>query len=334
MASTTIEHSVRFQHRLTNDASEHAQTQDWLSIEYSQLDTGEYKGGITKRQLGPVTSFLEYQNKAVHKCAQVPANLCTVSMIDQGHDAARFMRHSMKQNDLFFLMPANTDCDLVIPGGVTSTYSVMDQSGLQSAMRALSEQDWEHHFSGLQVFKSHSSRLLLDQLFRIALDANNQIGEQASIGDQLGQQVMHQMALIIHKTNSDNVLADNGLHLRQRRLEVVRKTRDYILACLDRDFSPSVVSICENIGVGARVLQYSFNEYLQITPINYLRILRLHKVRQQLMTPLHEDLKVTDIATRFGFLHLSNFSRDYFTLFGEKPSMTLQCALRANVPSN
>lgn len=328
MANTTVENNAGYQQLVTSDASEHAQAQAWLSIEYSQIDAGEYKGQITQQQLGPVTTFLEYQNKAVYKRAQLPGNLCTVSMINQGHDAARFMRHAMDQSDLLFFMPANTDCDLVIPGGVTSCYSVVDESDLLSAIRALSSQGYEQDISSLQVYKSHSSRLLFEQLSRITLAKDKLLDENADVADRLGQQVLHQLALIIHGATSDKGIEERGLQQRQRRLEVVRKTRSYILDSLDQHFSPSVVNICSSIGVSARVLQYSFTEYLQITPITYLRILRLHKVRQQLMVPEHAELKVTDIATRFGFMHLSNFARDYCELFGEKPSVTLHRALR------
>lgn len=317
-----------FEHLNTDDASLHESAQAWLSVEYSQIDAGEFNGRITRCDLGPVTTFLEYQNKAVHKRAQVPANRCTISMIDHGHNAARFMKHSMEQNDQLFLMPATTDCDLVIPGGVTSCYAVMNESDLLDGIRALGVEGWEQDIDGLQVYNSGSSRQLLEQFAGIALNQDHLAPSVSDDDVATGQQLLHQLALIIHQASAVGTTVDSGQYLRERRLEVVRKTRDYILSCLDQHSSPSVVDICKGIGVSARVLQYSFNDFMQITPVAYLRILRLNKVRQQLLMPAHALVTVTEVATRYGFMHLSNFARDYASLFGERPSTTLQRGLR------
>lgn len=329
---TTIEKDHGFLHKITDDASQHVEAQEWLPVEYSQIGAGEFNGRITRRELGPVTTFLEYQNQSVHKRAQVPSNRCTISMIDHGHDAARFMRHSIERNDLLFLMPSNTDCDLVIPGGVTSCYAVMDESELLAGIRTLSAAGWEEGVSGLQMYKSQSSRDLLGQLTTIALNRETPTasGPDQTRGhpNELGRMLLHQLALIIHQASVTDAATSSRQKLRERRLEVVRKTRDYILACLDNHNSPSMVDVCNNVGVCARVLQYSFQEFLQITPVAYLRILRLNKVRQQCMMPAHANLTVTEIATRFGFLHLSKFAQDYIALFGERPSQTLQRTLR------
>ncbi|OFE13613.1 hypothetical protein PHACT_11100 [Pseudohongiella acticola] len=317
-----------FEHLNTDDASLHENAQAWLSVEYSQIDAGEFSGRITRRDLGPVTIFLEYQNKAVHKRAQVPANRCTISMIDHGHNAARFMRHSMEQNDQLFLMPAMTDCDLVIPGGVSSCYAVMNEGDLLDGIRALGVEGWEQDIDGLQVYNSSSSRQLLEQFASISLNQDYLAPSGSGDGVATGQHLLHQLALIIHQASAVGTNTDSGQYLRERRLEVVRRTRDYILSCLDQHTSPSVVDICKGIGVSARVLQYSFNDFMQITPVAYLRILRLNKVRQQLLMPAHAMVTVTEVATRFGFMHLSNFARDYAGLFGERPSVTLQRSLR------
>ncbi|MEX2334030.1 MAG: hypothetical protein WD600_07215, partial [Pseudohongiella sp.] len=65
-----------FESIATDDSSVHAQAQAWLQVEYSQIDAGQFSGSIARRELGPVTTFLEYQNKSVHKRAQVPSNRC------------------------------------------------------------------------------------------------------------------------------------------------------------------------------------------------------------------------------------------------------------------
>jgi AraC family ethanolamine operon transcriptional activator len=72
--------------------------------------------------------------------------------------------------------------------------------------------------------------------------------------------------------------------------------------------------------VSRRTLQYSFQDVLQMSPVAYLRALRLNGVRRDLQAA--GDAPVGDVAARWGFWHLSRFAADYRRLFGERPSDT------------
>ena len=85
-----------------------------------------------------------------------------------------------------------------------------------------------------------------------------------------------------------------------------------------------VVDICQAVGVHSRVLQYCFNEVFGVTPVAYLRCLRLHQVRREIKEAPNESLG--DIAARWGIWHLGRFASDYKRLFGELPSTTARNA--------
>jgi AraC-like DNA-binding protein len=76
-------------------------------------------------------------------------------------------------------------------------------------------------------------------------------------------------------------------------------------------------------GVSVRALQLNFQRFLNMTPMAYLRQLRLENVRRDLLAadPLST---VTEIARRWGFVHLTRFSRAYFAAFGVMPSSDLR----------
>lgn len=76
--------------------------------------------------------------------------------------------------------------------------------------------------------------------------------------------------------------------------------------------------------VGERVLYKSFQTYFKMTPLTYIKSVRLKKIRECLMAELERDVKVTDIAMNFGFSHLGRFSGEYKSMFGELPSETLK----------
>jgi AraC-like DNA-binding protein len=59
-----------------------------------------------------------------------------------------------------------------------------------------------------------------------------------------------------------------------------------------------------------------------MTPLGYLRAIRLSEVRRALMSSPRDAMSIGDAAARFGFFHQSHFTADYKTLFGELPSDT------------
>lgn len=87
--------------------------------------------------------------------------------------------------------------------------------------------------------------------------------------------------------------------------------------------SPTVADLCESLHVSPRTLQYAFQKSLGISVAAYVRSVRLDRVRRALSDPTREVPRISDVATRWGFWHPSQFSRLYFRQFGELPSETL-----------
>ncbi len=80
-----------------------------------------------------------------------------------------------------------------------------------------------------------------------------------------------------------------------------------------------VASAC---GVGRRTLQRHFRRFIGRMPMEFLRDLRLHRARQELLTAPGRA-NVTDIAARSGFHHTGRFATQYRARYGESPSATL-----------
>ena len=85
-------------------------------------------------------------------------------------------------------------------------------------------------------------------------------------------------------------------------------------------------------GVAPRTLQKHFHRFLDQAPLAFLRDLRLDRVRQELLRGA-PDTSITEIATRYGFVHLGRFAIEYRRRYGETPSATLRRSLRAGVTS-
>ncbi len=105
------------------------------------------------------------------------------------------------------------------------------------------------------------------------------------------------------------------------RCQAAVRARQYIDEHLDRPLT--LASVCQASYSSPRALEYGFREIFGVSPITYIRCARLSRVRRELYSSPYTSGKITQLALQWGFWHLSQFSKDYFDLFGELPSITL-----------
>jgi len=86
---------------------------------------------------------------------------------------------------------------------------------------------------------------------------------------------------------------------------------------------PTIAELCKVAKLSERNLQYAFKEYLGITPVRYLRLVRLNGVKRDLLLSHPKKDRIVDIALNWGFIELGRFAGEYRQLFQELPSSTL-----------
>jgi AraC family ethanolamine operon transcriptional activator len=90
----------------------------------------------------------------------------------------------------------------------------------------------------------------------------------------------------------------------------------------------SIAELAQQNGVPERTLRTAFQRCYGLSPVEYLRIYRLHQARGLLRVGRPDETTVTQIAYALGFWELGRFARDYRRLFQELPSETLKRAGR------
>jgi AraC-like DNA-binding protein len=91
--------------------------------------------------------------------------------------------------------------------------------------------------------------------------------------------------------------------------------------------------IAAGTGASVRALQAGFRKWRQVTPTEYLRTVRLQRVRDALLQA-SPSTTVTEVALDHGFFHLGRFSQHYKRAFGENPAATLARTWRCVRPTS
>lgn len=111
---------------------------------------------------------------------------------------------------------------------------------------------------------------------------------------------------------------------------IVKAARRYAVENIHEPLQ--VIDICRATGTSRRALQTSFQDVLGVSPLSYLRLVRLNGARQALLQPAR-GLQVKDVVARWGIWHFSRFSAEYRELFGELPSETLKRVGQGSEPA-
>ena len=97
---------------------------------------------------------------------------------------------------------------------------------------------------------------------------------------------------------------------------------EYMEANADEPLTPQELA---RVGcMSVRTLHASFQQTFGESPMSYLRRIRLDHVRAELLRSDATQVRVTDVAMKWGFFHQSRFAQQYRDRFGELPSHTLR----------
>jgi AraC-like DNA-binding protein len=100
----------------------------------------------------------------------------------------------------------------------------------------------------------------------------------------------------------------------------IRMTEEFIAANLDKPLS--VTQIAQAVGVSVRAIFSAFQQSRGVSPMMFLKSLRLERAHQML-SRREADQSVMKAAFACGFQSHGHFARSYKLRFGESPSETL-----------
>ncbi len=154
------------------------------------------------------------------------------------------------------------------------------------------------------------------QSLYLEIQRSPRLFDSALIRSQLEQTLMSTL-LTWHSHELSDYLHDGTPSILPWHL---KRAVEFIQECPEQIITMETLS--EITGVHVRTLFCGFSKFLGISPMRYLRDVRLERVYQDLLDP-SQPRSVTDIATRWGFYQLGRMAQIYKTRYGESPRDTL-----------
>ena len=320
-----------FQRAHTHDAQTQAASLSSWQQHYEQLGAGRFEGLLEDLRFDQLQVFRETTNRSVLQDGSARSGHVTVGLADFEAGRASFCGHHIDP-DTPIGIQADVPFQLVTAPRMTLVGISIPSATLQALAAAVdgpeaAEAAWQVPRSCV-LRALGPRRLELQRLTSSALA----LGVQAStlLGPAAARRTLG-LALadaMLQCFRPEHVVADLPICASSRQ-RIVRLARDYMQAHAESVIT--VPDLCEAAHTSRRALQYAFEDLLQVSPITYLRCMRLNRARRDLLRQASRcqsagasvGAGVGDVAARWGFWHLSRFAAEYRTLFGELPSATL-----------
>lgn len=171
---------------------------------------------------------------------------------------------------------------------------------------------------GVDLSTARGRSLLASAEFMVAeMNRAGGIADIPLVVDQLESFVMSNLLLAVPNRHSET-LATPAPAVSLGRLKPIV---DFMEANADEVITPAELARVGYMSI--RTLHASFQQVLQATPMDYLRRIRMERVRAELVQNSDPEVKITELAARWGFYHPSRFAARYRDMYGELPSQTI-----------
>lgn len=301
------------------DADQHAaQLTDWQQ-RYDQISAGRFQGGITELQLPQMQVFVEHTSHAVRQSCRVWDDAVWFGLAAEPAAAPARINGRLNQHQGLMTRPGGEAFELVTPDAHTIYGVVVRRPWLQAMATAQGcALDWQRLAATECLPLAPGVRAELVQVLQPLLLGESPMAWHADSAQQLQALLLCPVLGVLDMAEVDGGLRDS----QERRRRVVAQAQALVQARPEQ--APDVAELCRQLHVSRRTLQYCFEEVLGLSPMQAVRALRLNGARRQLRAAAAQGQVVQDVASHWGFGHLSQFAADYRRLFGESPSETLR----------
>jgi AraC family ethanolamine operon transcriptional activator len=291
---------------------------EWQA-DYRQLGGGAFESSFKLFRSDSLSITDQYCNRETGAVGVPPPHQIPLFLVLNRGNRGIFNGSALKENEAFVMRPGS-EGSYRNPPHLRMINLQIPEVRLREALGAMADKDLDH-----LIPDSHRMTLPEQTIRRLTAFAETLLGGGGDLQSKDPSGIWRREAedylistLVSGLGTTTDVESRAG---RRNRMAYVASARDYIEAHLDTPLG--LETLAREVGVTLRTLELAFRESFDTTPLRFVKNRRLHAVRRRLRDARDPALTVTEIAHTCGFNHMGHFARDYRSLFGEIPSVTL-----------
>lgn len=297
---------------------------DWEQ-EYQQLGHGTFAGTLAYAEIQGFTLLRETTNMALHESLMPPKDQIVVGMCLSSENSPTFNGKVFGQDSLL-MIDGQRSHDIRTGGHVELVGILANRDYFFSKVHEQDARIAADSINSTVTPLEPRAANMLRQYFIMVSDIlqNREESWAAAVTPRiLASSAISNISLAVSLSKPEKY-QETMPRSQHRRDRIVQHAIEYMRTHASEEIG--VLDICAAMHVSRRRLQYCFEERLNISPLQYLKALRLNQARRQLkhlaeLQLVHEkENTIASVAALCGFNHASRFASDYKRMFGELPS--------------
>ncbi|BAQ64123.1 helix-turn-helix domain-containing protein [Geminocystis sp. NIES-3709] len=309
-------------HQLFQDFDQWAEAFKIYNLSSNQLSKGKFKGELAIAGFRGLQITYASVNQAMHIMGSKPANSLTFGIPLTSEDEILIAHDNcLSHNILFGLNPhreifvvTRKACEVAI---ISVNVDVFYEYANLMKISRFNDKFFQKNTVIININKLNNFKSYLKQLFYLLIYDSNWLSKYSS------QRLIIEdfLPLFIDILRNDDEIFFSKI-MSFRRYEIIRKMDNFIMNNIDQPLT--LKDLYTALKTSSRALSYATQDIFAMSPMEYLKVKRLHGVRLALKASNPNNTKVFAVANNWGFWSMGHFSRDYKQLFGESPSEILR----------
>jgi AraC family ethanolamine operon transcriptional activator len=318
MQNSQTRHTPPFRHLRATDVAELEEAQPEKQRRYVQLEPGPFQAELIVLQSPTVQIFRERMDAGVRVEAAPPRHLVPLGIALAIEGPARFCGVEVVPDT--FMQASGGQWDFYSTRAIDYVSCVFDRERFEQAVLDLTGRPARPEWLESRVRSSSP-----DAVGALARRLARLLGSSALHPPMMSDGVSREIESELVQLAIAGLLGGE----EAPSVETAACRRRALLRALELleeggEPFPTIPELCRWAGVGQRTLEYAFRDELGVTPVRYLKLLRLNRAHRLLRGASPSKGAVTSIAFACGFTELGRFAVDYRRHFGESPSQTLK----------
>jgi AraC family ethanolamine operon transcriptional activator len=296
-----------------------------LDLLLLQLEGGPFEGRLFTLRVPPLF-FLWFQIKRpLHATGEKPKGVLSVTLdLDPQPGEAPWRSHGLELPvDSLFGVDVQGDVHFTIPANVNFAVVFLPIPALEQWALRLGWLGFDGELlprSNVVLTNPRSSaglRRYLRRLFALAEQRQERL-----LSPQRQRLILDDLIPLLLEALCSAPGANTRVIRPPARIEIVKDAQRWLHT---NPTSPiTLADLCREVHASRRTLLQGFQDHLGMGPMAYVKLLRLHGIRRQLVLAEPGALQITALADAWGFHNAGHFAADYRRLFGEAPRDTLR----------